>query len=60
MESDRGADGTLRPLAARCIDTGMGLERVAQVRGPPPTALGSAPRCHIFELACISECTFGA
>ena len=32
MESNRGADGALTPLANRSIDTGMGLERVAQVR----------------------------
>lgn len=31
MESNRGADGKLTPLEARNIDTGMGLERVAQI-----------------------------
>eukprot|EP00884_Botryococcus_braunii_P001202 jgi/Botrbrau1/11082/Bobra.0302s0024.1 len=31
MESNRAADGTLTPLAAQNIDTGMGLERVAQI-----------------------------
>lgn len=31
MESDRAADGALTPLAARNIDTGMGLERMAQI-----------------------------
>jgi alanyl-tRNA synthetase len=31
MELNRSADGSLQPLAAKCIDTGMGLERVAQI-----------------------------
>ena len=31
MESNRTAGGALEPLAARSIDTGMGLERMAQI-----------------------------
>ena len=31
MESNRSADGTLTPLANKNIDTGMGLERMAQI-----------------------------
>jgi alanyl-tRNA synthetase len=31
MEMNRDADGALKPLAAKNIDTGMGLERMAQI-----------------------------
>ncbi|MFN9427477.1 MAG: alanine--tRNA ligase [Cyanobacteriota bacterium] len=31
MQSNRDADGVLTPLASRNIDTGMGLERMAQI-----------------------------
>ncbi|MGB1196195.1 MAG: alanine--tRNA ligase [Synechococcus sp.] len=31
MQSNRDAEGTLKPLANRNIDTGMGLERMAQI-----------------------------
>ena len=31
MESNRLQDGSLEPLAARNIDTGLGLERLAQI-----------------------------
>ena len=31
MQYNRNAEGVLSPLEARCIDTGMGLERMAQI-----------------------------
>lgn len=31
MELNRDAEGVLTPLAAKNIDTGMGLERMAQI-----------------------------
>ncbi|MEX1082494.1 MAG: alanine--tRNA ligase [Halofilum sp. (in: g-proteobacteria)] len=32
MQYDRAADGTMTPLPAPCVDTGMGLERIAAVQ----------------------------
>ncbi len=31
MQFEKGEDGTMKPLPKPCIDTGMGLERIASV-----------------------------
>ena len=36
MESNRAPDGTLTPLTSRNIDTGLGLERMAQILQASP------------------------
>lgn len=36
MQSNRGPDGNLTPLARQNIDTGLGLERMAQILQVPP------------------------
>lgn len=36
MEMNRAADGTLQPLESKNIDTGMGLERMAQIMQQVP------------------------
>ncbi len=42
MELNRSADGALTPLAAKNIDTGMGLERMAQILQVRARALSCA------------------
>jgi alanyl-tRNA synthetase len=37
MQYDRNADGELSPLPAPCVDTGMGLERLAMVLSGAPS-----------------------
>lgn len=39
MESNKAPDGSLSPLAARSIDTGLGLERMAQILQVSPSPL---------------------
>ena len=41
MQYDRGSDGVLRPLPAPCVDTGMGLERIATVVQGVPSNYGT-------------------
>ena len=44
MQSNRGPDGNLTPLARQNIDTGLGLERMAQILQVPLLA-SQAPFC---------------
>lgn len=41
VESDRLPDGSLRPLERKCIDTGLGLERLVQILQNKRTAFGT-------------------
>ncbi len=51
MESNRQNDGTLKPLAQQNIDTGMGLERVAQILQVLPTA--ASLLINFLDVACL-------
>lgn len=51
MQSNRGADGSLTPLAARCIDTGLGLERVARILQGTPSNFETDLLLPILEAA---------
>ncbi len=46
MESNKAADGSMTPLAARNIDTGLGLERMAQIL-QVPSLLSDVMSCSI-------------
>lgn len=48
MESNRGADGEVTPLENKNIDTGMGLERMAQILQVRPGSRNSL--CTWFNL----------
>jgi len=51
MEMERGPRGILEPLSSPCVDTGMGLERIASVLQGQPT------NYHIDTIARLIEAT---
>lgn len=61
MQYERKPDGTLLPLPARSIDTGLGLERVAAVKQGVPTVFETdILRPLIDEVESLSGIEFGS
>src|SRR5918996_1189291 len=60
MEFEQRADGTLTPLPARNIDTGMGLERAARILQNVPSVYDTDGFQHIMEwIAAESGVAYG-